>query len=115
MSGELNAVAWTLWFGAVIVVPLTSRNPFYLGLLLLVVLTVFLTLPRTAGRSNPWRLFAYVGSGVALLSVGFNVLTVHIGDRQFASLPERLPIIGGPLPVKALVYGVISAMAEMTP
>lgn len=111
MNGEMNAVAWTLWFGAVIVVPLTSRNPLYLGLLLLVVLTVFLTLPRTADRRSPWRLFAYIGTGVALLSVGFNVLTVHIGDRQFASLPERLPIIGGPLTLNALVYGVISAMA----
>lgn len=111
MTGEINAVAWTLWLTAVAVLPLTSRNPLYLGLLLLVVLVTFFTLPRKAGRANPWRLFAYIGSVVALLSIGFNVLTVHAGDRVFATLPGWLPIIGGPLTVNALVYGAISAAA----
>lgn len=111
MSGELNVVAWTSWFLAVMVLPLTSRNPLYLLLLLVVVLVVFFTLPRKAGTTNAWRLFAYIGSSVAILSIGFNVLTVHIGDREFARLPDWLPIIGGPLTINALVYGIISATA----
>ncbi len=111
MSGELNVVAWTAWFLAVMVLPLTSRNPLYLLLLLVVVLVVFFTLPRRAGTTNAWRLFAYIGSSVAILSIGFNVLTVHVGDREFARLPDWLPIIGGPLTINALVYGVISATA----
>jgi energy-coupling factor transport system permease protein len=111
MSGDINAVAWTLWFVAVVVLPLTSRNPLYLALLLAVVLVVFFTLPRKAGQTSAWRLFAYIGSGVAALSIAFNVLTVHVGDRVFATLPHWLPIIGGPLTLNALLYGVISAMA----
>jgi energy-coupling factor transport system permease protein len=111
MSGDINAVAWTLWFVAVVILPLTSRNPLYLALLLAVVLVVFFTLPRKAGQTSAWRLFAYIGSGVAALSIAFNVLTVHVGDRVFATLPQWLPIIGGPLTVNALLYGVISAMA----
>jgi energy-coupling factor transport system permease protein len=114
MSGQINALTWALWFASVVVVPLTSRNPLYLALLLLVVLVVFFSLPKRAGRSSAWRLFAYVGSGVALLSIGFNVLTVHVGDRVFARLPDQLPIIGGPLTVNALLYGVISALAIST-
>lgn len=110
----MNAVAWALWFVAVAVVPLTSRNPLYLSLLLLVVLAVFFSLPRKQGQTSAWRLFAYIGSGVALLSIGFNVLTVHVGDRVFARLPESLPIIGGSLTVNALVYGVVSALAIST-
>jgi len=111
MSGDINAVAWTLWFVAVVVLPLTSRNPLYLALLLLVVLVVFFTLPRKAGQTSAWRLFAYIGSGVAALSIAFNVLTVHVGDRAFATLPAWMPIVGGPLTINALLYGVISAMA----
>ena len=114
MSGDINAVAWTLWFLAVVVLPLTSRNPLYLALLLAVVLVVFFTLPRKAGQTSAWRLFAYIGSGVAALSIAFNVLTVHVGDRVFATLPQWLPIIGGPLTLNALLYGVISAMAIAT-
>ena len=114
MTGEINAVAWTLWFVAVAILPLTSRNPLYLALLLLVVLVAFFSLPLRAGRSSAWRLFAYVGSGVALLSVSFNVLTVHVGDRQFASLPDGIPIVGGPLTINALVYGAVSATAIAT-
>lgn len=111
MTGPVNSVAWVLWFMAVAIVPLTSRNPLYLTLVFLVVLAVFFSLPHKDGQASPWRLFAYIGSGVATLSIGFNVLTVHVGDRPFAELPERLPIVGGPLTLNALLYGAISALA----
>lgn len=111
MTGRLNAVAWVLWFVAIAIVPLTSRNPLYLTLVFMVVLTVFFSLPHKSGQTSAWRLFAYIGSGVATLSIGFNVLTVHVGNRQFARLPDALPIVGGPLTVNALVYGSISALA----
>lgn len=110
----MNAVAWSLWFLAVVALPLTSRNPLYLGLLMTVVIVVFLSLPKRGGRDSAWRLFAYIGSGVALLSIAFNVLTVHVGDREFARLPDGLPIVGGSLTLNALLYGVISAMAIST-
>ena len=114
MTGQINAVAWVLWFLAIVIVPLTSRNPLYLTLDLLVVLAVFFALPQRSGQTSAWRLFAYIGSSVATLSIGFNVLTVHVGEQQFARLPDELPIIGGPLTVNALVYGGISAMAIAT-
>jgi energy-coupling factor transport system permease protein len=111
MSGGINAIAWVLWFLAVAIVPLTSRNPLYLVLVLLVAVVVLFSLPQQQGQTSAWRLFAYIGSGVATLSIGFNVLTVHVGNQQFARLPDSLPIIGGPLTINALVYGAISATA----
>ena len=109
--GELNPVAWLLWLLAIGAAPLTSRHPLYLALALLVVMVVHLSIPSNDGGQSPWRLFAYVGSTVAVLSIGFNVLTVHSGDRPFAELPENWPIIGGPLTYNALVYGIASALA----
>ncbi len=111
MSGGINAVAWVLWFLAMVVVPLTSRNPLYLVLVLMVAVAVLFSLPQQHGQTSAWRLFAYIGSGVATLSIGFNVLTVHAGNRQFARLPDSWPIIGGPLTINALAYGTISAIA----
>jgi energy-coupling factor transport system permease protein len=92
-------------------VPVISRNPFYLALDLVVVLVVYLSLPRASGSARAWRLFVLVGSTLALLSVGFNILTVHVGNKVFATLPDWLPIVGGKLTWNAFVYGVLSALA----
>ncbi len=110
----INPLAWLLWFVGVTSVPVVSRNPFYLVLDLLVVLVVYLSLPRASGAARAWRLFALVGSTLALLSVGFNVLTVHVGDKVFATLPDSLPIVGGNLTWNAFVYGMLSALAIAT-
>ncbi|MEX2314298.1 MAG: energy-coupling factor transporter transmembrane component T, partial [Thermomicrobiales bacterium] len=113
-SASINPLAWLFWFVGVACVPVVSRNPFYLALSLLVVLVVYLSLPRASGAARAWRLFALVGSTLALLSVGFNVLTVHVGDKVFATLPEALPIVGGKLTWNAFVYGALSALAIAT-
>lgn len=110
----INPLAWLLWFVGVASVPVISRNPFYLVLDLLVVLIVYLSLPRAGGAARAWRLFALVGSTLALLSVGFNLLTVHVGDRVFATLPDALPIVGGNLTWNAFIYGSLSALAIAT-
>ncbi len=78
---QIDPVAWLLWLIAISAIPLTSRHPLYLALALLVVIVVHLSIPTDGGRASPWRFFAYVGSSVAVLSIGFNVLTVHSGDR----------------------------------
>ena len=111
MKPRLEPMAWLLWLIAAGAIPLTSRHPLYLALILLVVVIVHLSVSSTGERARPWRLFAYVGSSVAVLSIGFNVLTVHVGDRPFAEIPGSLPIIGGKLTYNALVYGIASALA----
>lgn len=110
----INAAAWIAWFAAVALIPLVTRNPLYLALALTTVLAVYLSIPRRGGAARAWRLFVIVGSTLALVSVVFNVLTVHVGDRQFATLPDSLPIIGGPLTFNALLYGLLSAAAIAT-
>lgn len=111
---EINAPAWLAWFAGAATLPLVTRNPLYLALALAAVMVVHLAQPAQRGAAGAWRLFAYVGSVVAALSIAFNVLTVHVGDRVFAELPDRLPVIGGPLTVNALVYGICSALAIST-
>lgn len=113
-AGAVNAAAWLAWFAGAALVPMVSRNPLYLGLTLLVVLVVYLSTPRSGSLARAWRLVLLVGTTLATFSIGFNLLTVHSGDRVFARLPDALPIVGGPLTWNALVYGVTSALAIAT-
>ena len=109
-----NPAAWFLWLIAAAAVPVVSRNPLYLALDFVVVLVVYLSLPRSSGIARAWRLFVTVGWTMALFSIAFNVLTVHSGDRTFARLPDGWPIIGGRLTWNAFTYGLISALAIST-
>lgn len=113
-AGQINAAAWLAWFGAAALTPIVSRNPLYLALALLVVLAVYLSIPHEGTLARAWRLVVVIGTTLAVFSIGFNLLTVHIGDRVITHLPSRLPIIGGALTWNAFVYGVTSALAIAT-
>lgn len=114
MSTGLNPIAWLGWAGAVTLVIVSTRNPLYLVLAGAAVLTVYLSLERRAVAHAAWRTVLRIGIAVAILSVTFNLLTVHAGDRVIGRLPGALPIIGGPITLNALVYGVSSALAILT-
>lgn len=113
-AGQINAAAWLAWFGAAALTPIVSRNPLYLALALLVVLAVYLSIPHEGTLARAWRLVVVIGTTLAIFSIGFNLLTVHIGDRVITHVPSWLPIIGGALTWNAFVYGVTSALAIAT-
>jgi energy-coupling factor transport system permease protein len=105
-------VAWVCWLLAV-VIPLTlTRNPLYLGLILLwlAVVTITVTLGMRAElvpvMLSPLR-FGLVVVPVAMI---FNALNVHIGDSVLFQLPRGLPLIGGPITLEALLYGALNGL-----
>src|SRR5688572_15272799 len=114
MNGEarswLDPRAWLIWGIAAALPPMLGRNPFVLLATLLAVVAV-----RTAWSVAPaaasWRGVLRLALVFAAISVVFNVLTAHVGDLPFARLPDAVPIIGGPLTINALVYGLLSAVA----
>jgi energy-coupling factor transport system permease protein len=105
--------AWLLWGIAAGLPPLIGRNPFVLLATLMSVIAV-----REAWAAAPgagaWRGIVRLALIFSAIGVLFNVLTAHIGDRVFARLPDAFPIIGGPLTLNALVYGLLSAIAAFT-
>lgn len=124
----LHPVAWLLWAGGCTLVVATTRNPLYLALVLLGAGgayraardggTVRETSETGGIHAMRWAVIVRVVLSLLGVSVLFNVLTVHAGDRVFARLPNALPviggIIGGPLTVNALVYGLLAALATLT-
>ena len=105
---------WIAWGAAVALATIATRNPLYLTLVLLATVIVFLACRSESDRSGMWVLVIRIGLLVAAVSVGFNVLTVHAGDRVLARLPGGLPIIGGAISANALVYGATSALAILS-
>jgi energy-coupling factor transport system permease protein len=109
-SGPLHALAWVAWTAASVVALSLTRNPLYL-LLLLLCLGLVLQAARRAPDAPPLPLsplrFALL---VVTISALFNALTAHFGQTVLFTLPERLPLLGGPVTLEALVYGVLNGL-----
>ena len=105
-----DARAWLVWLLVGGLLALSTRNPLYLLLLLVISRLVHkaCAMPgETALRLPFWRL-----AGVILLfSTLFNLLTAHVGATELAVLPAGWWLIGGPLTLEAAVYGFITGLS----
>jgi energy-coupling factor transport system permease protein len=101
-----HPLAWILWLCAVTICAWSGRNP-----LVLVLLALIIELVRRAHRGmqsapafSPLHWMLGIG---ALL----NALWTHAGDTILVTLPESLPLVGGPITAEALTYGAVNAAA----
>ncbi len=106
----LDPRAWIIWAVAATLPPLIGRNPWPLAATLLAVLGVWAAWSAGAAGAR-WRPLLRLALVFGLVSVLFNLLTAHVGDRVIGALPESWPVIGGVLTLNALIYGLLSAMA----
>ena len=106
----LDPRAWIIWAVAANLPPLVGRNPWPLAATLLATLGVWAAWSAGAAGAR-WRPLLRLALVFGAVSVLFNVLTAHIGDRAIGALPEAWPVIGGVLTLNALIYGLLSATA----
>jgi energy-coupling factor transport system permease protein len=106
----LDPRAWLLWAVAASLPALLGRNPWPLAATLLSVLGVWFAWSAGVAGAR-WRPLFRLALVLGMVSILFNLLTAHVGDRVIATLPETWPIIGGPLTTNALIYGLLSAVA----
>jgi energy-coupling factor transport system permease protein len=106
----LDPRAWVIWAVAASLPPLVGRNPWPLAATLLATLGVWGAW-STGMAGARWRPLLRLALVFGAVSVLFNLLTAHIGDRPVAALPDAWPVIGGVLTLNALIYGLLSAMA----
>jgi energy-coupling factor transport system permease protein len=102
VATHVNARACAAWSAAALVVVLTSTNPVYRALVLLVAVNVLLGLRRPDATVRP--LFVAIGVA-AVLTLLLNALLSHTGNHVLLELPGALPGLGGPITVEAIVYG----------
>jgi energy-coupling factor transport system permease protein len=106
----LDPRAWIVWAIAANLPPLVGRNPWPLAATLFAVLGVWAAWSVGAAGAR-WRPLLRLALVFGVVSVLFNLLTAHVGDRVIGTLPETWPVVGGDLTLNALVYGLLSAMA----
>ena len=58
-------------------------------------------------RTATWAPVLKLALFLMLFTVLFNSLTVHHGNIVLFTLPEALPIIGGPITLEAILYGLV--------
>ncbi len=111
--------AWTLWLVAGVTAVLVTRNPLYLLIILLAAGFLYAVLLRRAARQQldaadnlplAWRTILRLALFLWGFAILFNALTVHIGDHILFTLPASWPIIGGPITLEAIIYGVVNGL-----
>ncbi len=105
--------AWVAWIASLLAVALSTRNPLYLVILLLVALTVSSHFAQLRNRPTPAWL-ARFAVFVIPISALFNALTIHIGDTVLLVIPGEIPLLSGPITLEAVAYGGINGLVVMT-
>jgi energy-coupling factor transport system permease protein len=102
VTTRLSARAWLAWSLAAVAVALSTDNPVYRGLVAVAALNVLIAwLPP--GRSL--RPLAFGLAFAVFFAVLVNGLAGHGGADTIVSLPEALPIFGGPITIESLLFG----------
>jgi energy-coupling factor transport system permease protein len=108
---HFHTQAWVVWLVAAAVLALSTRNPLYLILLLLVARLVAVVCGRPdAGFSLP---LLKLGLFIMTFATLLNALFVPIGSVILFRLPDW-PLIGGAVTLEAAVYGAINGLVLWT-
>ncbi len=106
--------AWLAWLIAAALPGLSTRNPLYLLLTLLAVAAVYAALGQRTALTRDWGAFVRFSALLWLLTVPFILLLNHHGAIVLFRLPADWPLIGGPITLEALLYGVTGGLALVT-
>jgi energy-coupling factor transport system permease protein len=109
----IHGLAWLAWIGAILTVTITTRNPWYLGLVFLWVVVSEAVAKRQPllGRSAPiWSPLRFALVVIPLAAL-LNALTVHVGATIIFRLPQSWPLLGGPFTLEALLFGALNGLA----
>jgi len=115
-SSVLSPLSWLVWAATCTLVVATTRNPLYVLLVALCAGAAYRAARSTQrDTGTQWSLVLRAAWALTTIAILFNTLTVHAGDRPLFMFPRDLPlvgsVIGGPVTLNALLYGVVSALA----
>lgn len=106
-----HPIAWLVWLVAAALPALSTRNPLYLSLVLLAIAVVYMALGRRNPLARNWGAFVRFSAVLWLFTIPFVALLNHHGTLIIARLPTRWPLIGGPITLEALLYGLTGGLA----
>jgi energy-coupling factor transport system permease protein len=106
-----HAAAWVAWTTAVLTILSSTRNPWYVGLVLGAITLVRLALRRTVTSTPPIPIsILRFGLFVVTFSAIFNAVSVHFGQTVLFVIPPIIPFFGGDVTLEAVVYGLANGL-----
>ncbi|MCO6449997.1 MAG: energy-coupling factor transporter transmembrane protein EcfT [Caldilineales bacterium] len=120
MHDDFHPYTWLLWLALGATAALSTRNPFYLTVIIVAALFVFGVIAKrqaavggssaAAARPAAWKPILRLAAMLLIFTIAWNALTTHFGDIVLFELPRSWPIVGGSITLEALVYGVVVGM-----
>ncbi len=107
---RLDSRVWLIWGAAASLPLLAGRHPLVIAELLAIALVVR-TVCLTPTRMMSWGWLVRLSALAVPIGILFNLATVHAGDRVIATIPDRIPLVGGVLTWNAAIYGALSGLA----
>jgi energy-coupling factor transport system permease protein len=106
----MNSVVWIMWLAATMTFLLTTRNPFYI----VIMLAGLFSLGRRLARDrniNPWVLpnLKFLLTMI-MLSTLINGLFSHTGNTVLFTIPRSWPLIGSDITLESLIYGALNGL-----
>ncbi len=110
-TDTFHPLVWLAWLAAAALPALSTRNPLYLGLVLIAVAVNHAALGRDHPQARSWGAFVRFGAWLWLFTIPFTALTSHHGALVLFSLPRHWPVIGGPITLESVLYGLTAGLA----
>jgi len=101
-----HTLTWLIWLACAASIALTNTQPLHSAVLIIAAGLCFTQAGRGKPEAQGWGTLLRLGLSVWLISLAFNTLSVHIGVRVLFTLPSSWPLIGGPITLEALLYGL---------
>lgn len=111
-----HTLTWLAWLAAAAYLALANGQPLHTLLLIVATGMVFTVVSENARalgshsgadpRVQGWRTFLRFGLWVWGIAALFNLLFAHAGRFVLFTLPRSWPLIGGPITLEGLLYGL---------
>ena len=106
-----NPKSWLIWFSAIVVIAMVTRNPLYA--LILLAIAGFASETQSNNQNSMKLPLGRVAIVIIFFSVVYNALFIHAGDHVLITLP-RWPLIGGAITLEAIVDGARNGLMLLT-
>jgi energy-coupling factor transport system permease protein len=105
---KIHTWSWLAWLICGLLVVSTTRNPFYLVLLALVLFIIQFSLPAAETRFPISALKFSIS--ILLLSPLLNAFVSHFGETILVSIPKGVPLLSGEITLEAVLYGATNGL-----
>jgi len=105
-----HTLTWLIWLVSSVLFALLNQQPLQQIVFCLSAGMIFHAVSRKSPVADSWRTFVKAGMFMWGITLLFNLLTSHAGKVVLFTLPRNWPMIGGPITLESLLFGIASGL-----